>query len=230
MEKTCPPRDESGVRVVAEWLNVMNAEYAPIHQLDGCLDDLKTHGELACIPGEDALPPPGPVPIPLGVVANLNAELGGRPWDVLCVGVMSHTPFTLGQVAQLLSLVVLVFGWILGFPPGFSTVTNTYFIGIFVDTIIAWDIGPFPTELIPKLVLLIFAIGLFTAGSLFYLRAGLGAGSRNGLMMGLAKRLGHSIASVRGGMELTIVTLGFLLKGPIGVGTLLMALILGPAV
>jgi uncharacterized membrane protein YczE len=49
-------------------------------------------------------------------------------------------------------------------------------------------------------------------------------------MMGLAKKLGRSIAGVRGGMELTIVTLGFLLKGPVGVGTLLMALSLGPAV
>ena len=166
----------------------------------------------------------------LGVVANLNAGLGGRPWDVLSVGVMSHTPFTLGQVAQLLSLVVLVFGWVLGFPPGFSTVTNTYFIGVFIDVIIAWGIVPFPTELIPRLALLVFAIGLFAAGSLFYLRVGLGAGPRDGLMMGLAKRLDRSIAGVRGGMELTIVTLGFLLKGPIGVGTLLMALSLGPAV
>jgi uncharacterized membrane protein YczE len=136
----------------------------------------------------------------------------------------------LGQVAQLLSLTVLVFGWILGFPPGFSTVTNTYFIGVFIDAIIAWSIVPFPTEFIPRLGLLILAIGLFAAGSLFYLRVGLGAGPRDGLMMGLAKRLDRSIASVRGGMELTIVTLGFLLKGPIGLGTLLMALSLGPAV
>ena len=166
----------------------------------------------------------------LGVVANLNAGLGGRPWDVLSVGVMSHTPFTLGQVAQLLSLVVLVFGWALGFPPGFSTVTNTYFIGVFIDSIIAWGVVPFPTELMPRLALLVFAIGLFAAGSLFYLRVGLGAGPRDGLMMGLAKRLDRSISSVRGGMELTIVTLGFLLRGPVGVGTLLMALSLGPAV
>lgn len=166
----------------------------------------------------------------LGVVANLNAGLGGRPWDVLCVGVMGYLPLTLGQVAQVLSLVVLVFGWMLGFPPGFSTVTNTYLIGAFIDLIVAWGVVPFPTEPFSRVRLLVFAIGLFAAGSLFYLRVGLGAGPRDGLMMGLVRRLDRSISSVRGGMELTLVALGFLMRGPVGMGTLIMALSLGPAV
>lgn len=166
----------------------------------------------------------------LGVVANLNAGLGGRPWDVLCVGVMGYLPLTLGQVAQVLSLVVLVFGWMLGFPPGFSTVTNTYLIGAFIDLIVAWGVVPFPTEPLSRVGLLVFAIGLFAAGSLFYLRVGLGAGPRDGLMMGLVRRLDRSISSVRGGMELTLVALGFLMRGPVGMGTLIMALSLGPAV
>jgi uncharacterized membrane protein YczE len=166
----------------------------------------------------------------LGVVANLNAGLGGRPWDVLCVGVMGYTPFTLGRVAQVLSLVVLVFGWMLGYPPGFSTVTNTYFIGVFIDLIIVWDVVPLPTKAFLKLELLILAIGLFAAGSLFYLRVGLGAGPRDGLMMGLTEKLGCSISRIRGMMELTLVTLGFLLKGPVGLGTIIIALSLGPAI
>ena len=172
----------------------------------------------------------GQILFSVGIVANLNAGLGGRPWDVLSVGMMNYTPLTLGQATQVLSLVVLVFGWTLGFPPGFSTVTNMYFVGVYIDLIIAWDIVPFPTEPISRLGLLVFAICLFAAGALFYLRVGLGAGPRDGLMMGLVRRLNLPISSVRGGMELTVVLLGFLLKGPVGVGTLLTALSLGPAI
>ena len=179
------------VVVCAEWLNGMNAEYPPVASrfVENWLAFLGRMPSLLL----------GQFLFSLGVVANLNAGLGGRPWDVLCVGVMGYTPFTLGRVAQLLSLVVLVFGWALGYPPGFSTVTNTYFIGVFIDLIIAWDVVPFPTEPFSRLGLLVFAIGLFAAGSLFYLRVGLGAGPRDGLMMGLVRRLDSSISRVRGG-------------------------------
>ena len=60
----------------------------------------------------------------LGVVANLHAGLGMMPWGVLNVGVESLTPFTLGEVSQVVGLAVLLLGWLLGFPPGFSTFAN----------------------------------------------------------------------------------------------------------
>ncbi|MCJ7573332.1 membrane protein, partial [Candidatus Bathyarchaeota archaeon] len=82
----------------------------------------------------------------VGVVANLNSGLGMSPWGVLNVGVSNITPLTLGQASQVIGLVVIAIGWALGFAPGFGTLMNMYFIGLFIDLIIAWELIPTPTD------------------------------------------------------------------------------------
>jgi len=166
----------------------------------------------------------------LGIVMTLYADLGMAPWSVLQVGLTRYTPLTFGQVSQVVGLAVLVLGWLLGFPPGFGTVMNMYFVGYFMDLIMAWGLVPLPRSLPGQLALLMGGILVLGAASFMYLNPRLGAGPRDGLMMGLVQRLGRPVYQVRGAIEVTVLVLGYLLGGPVGVGTLITAFTTGYAV
>ena len=166
----------------------------------------------------------------LGIVMTLYADLGMAPWSVLQVGLTRYTPLTFGQVSQVVGLAVLVLGWLLGFPPGFGTVMNMYFVGYFMDQIMAWGLVPVPRSLPGQLALLIGGILVLGAASFMYLNPRLGAGPRDGLMMGLVQRLGRPVYQVRGAIEVTVLILGYLLGGPVGVGTLITAFTTGYSV
>ena len=161
---------------------------------------------------------------------TLYADLGMAPWGVLQVGLTKNTSLTFGQVSQIVGLAVLVLGWLLGFPPGFGTVMNMYFVGFFVDLIMAWGLVPMPGTLPGQLALLVGGILVLGAASYMYLSPRLGAGPRDGLMMGLVQRLGRPVYQVRGAIEVTVLVLGYLLGGPVGVGTLITAFTTGYAV
>jgi len=166
----------------------------------------------------------------VGVVANLNSGLGMSPWGVLNVGVSNITPLTLGQASQVIGLVVIAIGWALGFAPGFGTLMNMYFIGLFIDLIIAWGLIPTPTDPMFQYLLLILSVAVLGVGSLFYMGVQLGAGPRDGLMLGLVRKLDRQVAYVRAGIEGMVLILGYLLGGPVGVGTVITALTTGYSV
>lgn len=161
---------------------------------------------------------------------TLYADLGMAPWGVLQVGLTKYMFLTFGQVSQVVGLMVLVLGWVLGFPPGFGTVMNMYFVGYFMDVIMAWGLVPMPRSLPGQLALLMGGIMVLGAASFMYLNPRLGAGPRDGLMMGLVQRLGRPVYQVRGAIEVTVLALGYLLGGPVGVGTLITAFTTGYAV
>ena len=166
----------------------------------------------------------------LGVVMTLYADLGMAPWGVLQVGLTRYTSLSFGQVSQVVGLAVLVLGWLLGFPPGFGTVMNMYFVGFFMDQIMAWGLVPTPGSLPGQLVLLVAGILVLGAASYMYLSPRLGAGPRDGLMMGLVQRLSRPVYQVRAAIEVTVLALGYLMGGPVGVGTLITAFTTGYAV
>lgn len=162
-----------------------------------------------------------------GLVANLNSGLGMSPWGVLTIGLTNHVSLTFGQVSQLVGLAVLAIGWALGFSPGIGTLANMYFIGLFIDLIIAWGLIPVPNGLVLQFAMLLVSIALIGVGSYFYMRVRLGTGPRDGLMMGLVRRLDYPVAAVRGTLEVTVLAIGWLLGGPVGVGTVINAFTLG---
>lgn len=165
-----------------------------------------------------------------GLVANLNSGLGMSPWGVLTIGLTNHVSLTFGQVSQLVGLVVLAIGWALGFSPGMGTLTNMYFIGLFIDLIMAWGLMPVPDGLVLQFAMLFVSIALIGVGSYFYMRVRLGTGPRDGLMMGLVRRLDYPVAAIRGTLEVTVLAIGWLLGGPVGVGTVINAFTLGLSV
>jgi uncharacterized membrane protein YczE len=165
-----------------------------------------------------------------GSVTNLYSGLGMSPWGVFHVGISGLSGLTLGQVSQLVGLVVLLLGWWLGFPPGWGTVSNMFFIGWFTDRIMEWGLVPKPTAPLGQYALLLLSVVLVGAGSLFYMRVQLGAGPRDGLMVGIVRQLNKSVWLVRGSIEVTVLILGYFLGGPVGVGTVVTALTVGYSV
>ncbi len=169
----------------------------------------------------------------LAIVLMLESRLGLPPWDVLHYGISLHTPLSLGTAGIVVGLVLVVFTWIEGTAPGFGTIANAIVIGArgsmccrsfeAVDALSG-------SSLSVRIALLIAGIALFGVGSAFYIGAGMGAGPRDSLMMVLSRRTGKRIGLVRGVMEVTVLLSGLALGGIAGIGTLALALLIGPVV
>jgi len=167
-----------------------------------------------------------------GIVAFLESRLGLPPWDVLHQGIAKHTPLSFGLANVLVAVIVLFLAWQLGSRPGIGTIANAVLIGLFVVFVLPLSFvqhlsgWPLPA----RIVLLGFGLALFGVGSAFYIGAGLGAGPRDSLMLVGTLRSGVRIGAVRAALEGTALVAGVLLGGTVGVGTLLFALLIGPAV
>jgi uncharacterized membrane protein YczE len=156
----------------------------------------------------------------------LRAGLGLAPWDVLHQGLAELVGATVGQMVIAVSFVVLL-AWIpLRERPGFGTIANALMVGAFVDLtlLVLDDAGPWPA----RVGLLLAGIGLNGLATALYIGASLGAGPRDGLMTGLVRRTGRSVRVVRTSLELSVLVVGWLLGGTVGIGTLLYAVAIGP--
>ncbi|MBT8172204.1 hypothetical protein KJN74_04980 [Candidatus Bathyarchaeota archaeon] len=163
----------------------------------------------------------------LGIVANLYANLGTSPWNVFHVGLTNITGLSLGQISQIVGLIIIILTWKFGFGPGFGTIANMIFIGFFVDLIIYLNIIPIQTQLLWKVIQLITSILTIGLGAFFYLRTQLGAGPRDGLMVVLTKFFNKPVSYIRISMDVIVTIIGYFLGGPLGVGSVLSALSLG---
>jgi uncharacterized protein len=101
-------------------------------------------------------------------------------------------------------------------------------IGVAIDASLAWL--PEPAELVPRYAFVAAGIALVGLGSGLYLTCFLGPGPRDGLMTGISRHSGLSLRVVRAGIEVTALTIGAILGGTVGIGTLAFALLIGPAV
>lgn len=162
-----------------------------------------------------------------GIAVMVLAGLGLGPWDVLHQGLGARTGIPIGTVGILVGVVVLVLWVPLRQRLGVGTILNTLLIGATIDVVlwVAPDLEPLWLRWVGMLV----GVVLYAAGSGLYIGAGLGPGPRDGLMTGLAAR-GASIRLVRTGIELTVLLLGWALGGTIGIGTVVLALSIGPLV
>ncbi len=163
----------------------------------------------------------------LGILEMLYSNLGTSPWDTFNLGVINYVPITFGQGSQLIGLFVLAASYFIGVIPGIASILNMYFIGFFIDIIDNTGLVKTPGSFIGKLALLV--IGILTIGwaTYFYLKVELGAGPRDGLMEGLVKKLDKPVWLIRGTIELTVLAIGYLLGGPVGIGTLITAFTMG---
>ncbi len=168
----------------------------------------------------------------LAIVFMLESRLGLPPWDVLHFGIAKHTPLSLGIAGIVVGLIIVAVTWLAGTPPGFGTIANAVVIGVSIDVLRSFDAidGLSESVLAVRIGLLAAGVLLFGVGSALYIGAGLGAGPRDSLMMMLSLRTGRRIGLVRGAMEVTVLLSGLALGGIAGIGTLTLALLVGPVV
>lgn len=162
----------------------------------------------------------------MSIALMLAAGLGVDSWDVLHQGLAERTGISFGWVVNGVSLAVLV-AWIpLRQRPGVGTVANALMVGVVADFALA--ALPQPVFFPWQLLMLLAGIGLNGLATGLYIGAGLGPGPRDGLMTGLSASTGRSIRLVRTLIEVIVLAAGWVLGGPIGLGTLLYALLIGP--
>ncbi|HMM22294.1 MAG TPA: membrane protein [Selenomonadales bacterium] len=166
----------------------------------------------------------------LGIVMTIKGNLGTGPWDALHLGITNYLPLTMGQVSQLTGIVVILLGWTLGMKPGWGTIANMYFIGLFIDLLLGGDWVGTPETWLGRLVILLGGVLVIGWASYFYLSAALGAGPRDGFMVGSVQKTGWPVWKMRTLIEASVTVLGYFLGGPIGVGTLIVAFTLGPSI
>lgn len=168
----------------------------------------------------------------VGIVMQLEADLGLGPWDVLSQGIADRTSLSFGTVTVAVSFVVLALSWALGARIGIGTLANAVLIGLFIDVLLAIDAvtGMSDWSVALRIALLLGGILVVGLGSGFYLGASFGAGPRDSLMLVAAARTRTRIGIVRAGLEIAVGGLGFALGGTVGLGTVAFALGIGPAV
>ena len=153
---------------------------------------------------------------------------GASPWSVLAQGISLNVNLSIGTITLFISIGVLLFWIPLNQKPGIGTILNALIIAIMIDVCIRFV--PTPENYIFQLLLALVAVLTVGLGGGIYLVANLGSGPRDGLMIGLQQKTNLPIAVVRASLEVTIVSFGWYLGGTVGVGTLLFAFGIGPAV
>ena len=153
---------------------------------------------------------------------------GASPWSVLAQGISLNVNFSIGIITLFISIAVLILWLPLKQKPGIGTILNALIIALMIDICI--NFIPTPENYIFQLLLAATAVLIVGLGGGIYLVANLGSGPRDGLMIGLQQITNLPIALVRAFLEISVVTAGWYLGGTVGIGTLLFAFGIGPAV
>ncbi|HXH89661.1 MAG TPA: hypothetical protein VNI55_13770 [Gaiellaceae bacterium] len=168
----------------------------------------------------------------VGVVLFLESELGLPPWDVLHQGLAEQLDIGFGVANLVVSAAILTVAWALRAYIGLGTLLNALLIGTFVIVLTEIDVVTLLSDesLGLRIAMLPLALLCFGAGSAFYIAPTMGAGPRDSLMLVTALRLHLRIGVARTVIELGALGVGFAFGGTVGVGTLVFALGIGPAV
>ena len=153
---------------------------------------------------------------------------GASPWSVLAQGISLNVNLSIGTITLLISIAVLILWIPLGQKLGMGTIFNALIIAIMIDLCIKYV--PTPSNYIHQLLLAVISVITVGIGGGIYLVSNLGAGPRDGLMIGLQKLTNFPIAVVRGTLEISVVSIVWYLGGTVGIGTLLFAFGIGPCV
>jgi uncharacterized membrane protein YczE len=164
----------------------------------------------------------------LSMAMMIRSTLGLDPWDVFHAGIAAHVPLSFGQVTIIVGVLVLLLWVPLRQWPGLGTIANVIVIGLAADAGLAL-IAP-PEAIWSRALTLGAGIVLNGIAGGLYIGSQLGPGPRDGLMTGLARRTGLSIRLVRTTIEVVVLGVGWLLGGPVGLGTVLYAVSIGPLV
>ena len=157
---------------------------------------------------------------------QVRSGLGLDPWDVFHQGLSEHLGFAIGTASIIVGAAVLLLWIPLRQRPGLGTVSNVVLVGVSIN--VGLDVLPDASGWPARVACMVGGVLLCGIATGMYIGAHFGPGPRDGLMTGLARVTGRSIRLCRTGIELTVLVIGWLLGGTIGIGTVLFAVAIGP--
>ena len=166
----------------------------------------------------------------LALMLSIYANIGANSWMVFHDGIAIQSPLTIGQASQAVGLVMIVASWLVGIRPGMGTVLNMLLVGWYMDLIVWSGLLDHATSLPMQLAMLATSILMLGLSSGMYIKAGFGAGPRDSFNLAVIELTNLSITVSRWMIEGSVVVLGILMGGQFGVGTIIYALLIGPAV
>ncbi|TMN21705.1 YczE/YyaS/YitT family protein [Lentibacillus cibarius] len=166
----------------------------------------------------------------LGVALTIKGQrFGVGSWDVLHVGLFKQLGLSIGLWSIIMGILIVTASSIgLRELPKIGTFANLTSVGLFID-FFNWLI-PDPHTFLMQFIAFILGVILLAIGCGIYISADLGAGPRDTVMLLLSEKLNWSITFARTFMEIVVAVAGFLLGGPIGVGTVIITFALGPII
>lgn len=170
----------------------------------------------------------GFVVVSLGLALMLQSTLGMGPWGAFQAAIARLSGLTVGRATQLCSVAILLVAWFLGVAPTLASVINMVAVGLFMDRFLAI----LPAVQTWSQSIIFFALGLFIycLGVAIYLKAGLGSGPRESLMLAIHQRFRVSIRLSRTLIDGTILLVSAVFRGPVGIGTVVYAVSCGPLI
>ncbi|MFT8318686.1 MAG: membrane protein [Sporolactobacillus sp.] len=165
----------------------------------------------------------------LGTVAMINAHLGVSTWDVLHIGISRHTGLTVGDCVIIVGGILILLMCLLKKSwPEIGTICNAVFTGIFINLIQSLHFIPVPSIIWERLLLLVVGIFIIEFGAGMYVATDLGAGPRDGFNLALSDHFDRSIRLIRTVIELSVLVAGWVLGGPVYIGTFISLFLVGP--
>jgi uncharacterized membrane protein YczE len=164
-----------------------------------------------------------------GELLTVRADVGLGPWDVLHQAISDHTGWSFGVAVVAVSFTVLVLAAVLGERPGVGTLMNALIVGSSFDLYDRLNLAPHLDGGLSGVALDIAGIAVIGLASALYIGANFGAGPRDSLMLAIVHR-GPRISIASWAIQIGALSLGFALGGPVGIGTVLFALGLGPCI
>ena len=166
-----------------------------------------------------------------GVYLTICANIGLAPWDCLSMGISAKTMVSYGIVHTITSIIVLAIDLLLGEKIGIGSILDALLVGNFIDFFRYLDIVPTDKGLVFGIVIMVIGLFICAWGQFFYMSAGLGCGPRDSLFVGLGKRVkAVPIGVVQIGVLGVVLLIGWLLGGPVGIGTVITTFGTGTAI
>ncbi len=165
-----------------------------------------------------------------GSVMGIEAALGVAPWHVLHIGLTNHIPVTVGRSTQISGFAILAVAMALGVRPRMGTWINMFLVGQMMDAIISFGLVPGVSSMAMRVLYMLVGVYIAALGVTAYMCADMGTGPRDSLMLGVTRKTGWRVGIIRSSLESMAVLVGFMLGGPVGIGTVVAAFLTGPSV
>lgn len=166
----------------------------------------------------------------VGIAMMLQASVGLEPWSVLQQGMAQRTGMTYGTASAIAGAAAIITAVFFGESFGFGTIINIAGCAVMIDAIQAAGLIPQMHGLVSGILLLLGGLELLALGTWLYMKSALGSGPRDALMVALARKFNRSAGACRAVVDVLVTVIGFFLGGPVGVGTIISAVGLGPLI